>query len=97
MLRFDGAQRGKRAQSATLLKPHGRRASSPFDGFAQADPAGFRDALPVPPRRRGSRVSAGQRPWLWTPACKGYGGVHRRRFPHPLSYTQKFCIWSARR
>ncbi len=73
-MRFDSAKRGGRARSASQLEPLGRRASSPIDGFAQADPAGFdrgAAAFFVPPRRRGSRVTTGQRPWLWTPACAG--------------------------
>ena len=39
--RFDSAERGGRARSASRLEPLGRRASSPIDGFAQADTAGF--------------------------------------------------------
>ena len=78
MLRFDSARRCARARSASRLKPPGRRASSPIDGFAQTDPAGFDSAPPtltVPSRRRGSRVTAGRRLWLWPPACAGVRSV----------------------
>jgi len=76
--RFDSARRGERAQSASSLKPLGRRASSPIDGFAQADPAGFGSATPALPAPS-SGITTGRRVWLWTPACA-----------RPL---RKSCVW----
>ncbi len=81
-MRFDSAQRGRRAHSASRLKPHGRRAGSPIDGFAQADPAAAH-ARSGPPPKRASRVTTGQRPRLWTPAFAGVRSVPDMPCPTP--------------
>lgn len=85
--RFDSAKRGQRAHSASWLKPPGRRASSPFDGFAQADPAAPH-ARSVPPHRRTSRVTTRQRPRLWTSAFAGVRSVPDMPCPTP-SFLQR--------